>query len=203
MTSATDICNMALGYLGAERISNFENPKTKNEQLCQLFYPLVRDELLESRDWSFLIKRAVIEAEPIPKPEWGFGNGFIPPVDSVRILEVRDNDSTDRYSANSLNWALEYGVIVAKADKVYIRYITGLAPTTAYSGQFIVALAAELACQMCIQITENRTLKQDLMMVAADKLAKAAATDGLQGRSEQIRASTLTQARYNGGGNIV
>ncbi len=203
MASPTDICNMALGYLGAERISNFENPQTKNEQLCQLFYPMVRDELLESRNWSFTIKRAVVSSELIPKPEWGFGKGFLPPIDCVRIIEVRDDDSTDRYSVNGLNWALENGVIVAKADKVYIKYISGLVPTTAYSGQFIIALAAELASQMCIQITENRTLKKDLMAVAADKLAKAAATDGLQGRSEQIRASTLTQARYNGGGNIV
>ena len=200
MSSAVDICNMALGFLGADRISNFENPQTKNEQICQLFYPMVRDELLESRDWSFLIKRATLTAEPVPKPDWGFGNGFIPPVDSIRIIEVRDDTSTDRHSANGLHWALEHGVIVAKAETVYIRYVSGLVPTTAYSNQFVIALAMELAAQMCTQVTENRALKGDLVVTAQDKLEKAAAMDGMQGRSEQIRASTLTRARYDGGG---
>ncbi len=190
MASATDICNLALGQLGAERITNFENPETDNEQLCQLFYPLVRDFLLEQRDWSFLMARATLTTPNAIMPDWGFSQSFKLPNDCFRVIDARRN--TQDGQASSFNWKLEDGHILCDVDTVYIRYIAQDKPTSSYSHLFVMAFAVRLAAFMCVQITENRSLKTDLLAEAEELLIRASASDGMQGKHEQIHAE-LTQ----------
>ena len=197
MASATDICNLALGQLGADRITNFENPETPNEQLCNLYYPIVRDMLLEERDWSFLMKRATLTIKDSPAPDWGFASSFTLPSDCYRIINARRN--TQDGAASSFNWKREGDKILCDIDVVYIRYITSDVATVAYSGIFVMAFATALASFMCMQLTENRSLKVDLLMQADELLVTASANDGMQGKHEQIHASELVNARTNGG----
>lgn len=202
MSDPVSICNLALGQLGAYRISSIENPQTDTEELCALYYPVVRDLLLESRDWSFLIKRVTLDTPNLPAPDWGFSQAFLLPTDVYRVIDVQRTTDTDPYATNYLNWALEGKRIVCDMDQVYVRYITRDVFETSYSQQFVMAFAMNLAAYMCIQITENRSLKVDLMQMAQAALEEAAALDGMQGRHEQIRANTLIDARNNGTGRI-
>ena len=196
MTSPVEICNLALGQLGAERISNIENPQTPTEQLCQLYYPIVRDALLESRDWTFLIKRATLDTPTAVVPDWCYGKAFQLPTDVYRVIDVRRNPQAN--TQNETEWQREGDKIVCNLDVIYVRYITRDVFSANYSGLFVMAFAMVLAAKMCIQITENNSMKQALLREAQAAIDEAAALDGMQGRHEQIRASSLINAR-NGG----
>ena len=110
MTSAIDICNIALGQLGADRITNFENPQSKNEQLCKLYYPIVRDFMLEQRDWSFLMTRATLDTPNLALPDWGFSQAHELPSDCYRIIDARRTPANG--AASSFQWRKEGNNVV-------------------------------------------------------------------------------------------
>ena len=197
MASPVDICNIALGQLGAERITSIESPQTPNEQLCSLYFPIVRDTILEEFDWSFLMKRAELTVKNDPDPVWGFGSSFNVPADTYRIINVR-RDAFDG-QASTFKWRLEEGNIICDVDRVFVRYIARDVPTSSYSGMFVLAFAKMMAAEMCIQITENRSLYNDLKGDAANMIMDAINSDNMQGTSEQIHARTLQNARRGGG----
>lgn len=197
MASDVDICNVALGKLGAARISSIDNPQTDNEELCSLFYPIVLNLMLERRDWTFLMKRAVNSTPLTDAPEWGYDKAFLKPNKTFRVIDVRKN-GFDRV-ASSFQWRLESDLIVCDASTIYVRYISSDISTSNLSGVFVMAFATRLAAEMCIQITENRNLKADLLVESTMLIDEAAATDGLQGKHEQTHASSLQNARVGGG----
>ena len=200
MTSKVEICNLALGKVGAERITSLDNPQTENEQICATFYPIVLNKMLEVRDWSFLIRRATLDTPLLDPPDWGYSKAFLLPAFTQRVIDVR-NDTFDGYP-NNLMWLKEGDKIVTDSDKVYIRYVTNNIESSSLSAAFIMAFAIELAHQYCIQITENKGLKDALMMEADKALTDAAASDGQQGRHEQTFARSLQDARRGNGSNI-
>lgn len=200
MASPVDICNLALGQLGAERITSFENPKTPNEQLCALYYPIVRDTLLERYEWSFIVARATLTVFENPPPDWGWSHAFPVPADNFRIVEVRRNNLDNRPS--DFKWRLENGKILANQNTIYVRYIKRDVPTTTYSTMFVMAIAKKLAAEMCVQITENRALRNDLSIDAEDYLIDSITSDNMQGSGERIYASELTNARAGSGSNL-
>ena len=84
------------------------------------------------------------------------------------------------------------------SDVVYIRYISSEIPVSQYSSSFVMSLSTRLAAFMCVQITENRSLKVDLINEAEALLLDAAATDGMQGKHEQLHCSSLVNVRQGG-----
>jgi len=201
MTSTTDICNLALGYLGAERVSDIDNPKTDNEQLLQLFYPVVRNSLLEVWDWSFCIRRTKIDTPLQVEPEWGYGKAYQKPADCYRIIEVRNN--TMEGTASYFDWKIENDLIVCDSDVIYVRYISYEVTPNKFSPSFILALAKKLAAEICMQVTENRSLKVDLLAEAEDKELEAINVDNMQGKHEVIKATSLQAARVQSGGYLL
>lgn len=198
MASVVDICNVALGKLGAERISSIDNPQSDNEQLCQLFYPIVLNLMLERRDWTFLQKRTVLSTPVATAPEWGYSFAFLVPNLTYRIIDVRQSD-TGNNAVNTFQWHLEDNKIVCDRERIYVRYLSSDINSAKLSGVFVMAFATRLAAEMAVQITENRTLKNDLYQESEALIDEAAAVDGLQGKHEQIQASSLQNARRGGG----
>lgn len=202
MSDPVTICNIALGYLGAERVTSIEAPSTSNEELCALFYPIVRDDLLEEYDWSFCMGRSVLDTPVAEGPEWGYEFNFPKPTNSNRIIEVRDNDRANTRS--DLQWRVEGNYIVASKEKIYVRYVKEVIDTNDFSKKFVKAFAKKLAAEMCIQITANMKLFDMLSGMAEAAIRKASNNDALQGKHEQTHASQLINARQgtpvNGGG---
>ena len=105
MATEIDICNMALTHLGQKPVSNILNPVSYPEQLCALWYPQVRDSLLEWADWSFATKRATLTAHLSPVPIWGFANAFHLPADCLRVIWAGEGDNEKEFSRR--DWRIE------------------------------------------------------------------------------------------------
>ena len=191
------ICNLALSLLGQKPITNLLEPQTRIEELCAQWYDTTRRSLLEEGEWSFATRRLVSESPPTPANSelinWGFAYAHPTPSNCLRVLAVRDNPEDN--SPNSLYWQIEDGNILTDSSSIFVRYLYDLTDSHKFTESFAHALAAKLATELCIAITDNAGLKSSLYAIYDAKRRDAINTDSLQGKSRRLRSINLTTWR--------
>jgi hypothetical protein len=139
-SSATDICNIALGHLGEARITSLEEDTT-SARACALHYDQVRDQVLRSHRWNFAQTRATLTVLA-DEPAFGWDYQFQLPADCLRVLEVNDSEAGDWISDTFL---IEGRKILTNADEVNIVYVQRVTNVAAFDALFVDALAIKLA----------------------------------------------------------
>lgn len=187
MISEVSICNQALSWLGHTPINSLQDNSTA-AQLCRDNYEFLRDAVLEERMWTFATARAVSESSTMDA--WGSNYVHGLPVEWLAVYRVY---STADYA---LGWRLEEGKNIITSDKkIYMWGLKRITDTGKFSIMFSQALAARLAADMAITLTENRQLQADLWQLYQKKLTDAAARDGQQGSNDKIQKGRLTRTR--------
>lgn len=205
-SSKIAICNQALGWLGGTLITSFadDSPEAK---LCNANYDALRDAVLEEREWTFAVAR-IEPSRLVAVPKFGFSYQFQIPATVIRVLQV-SNKSADysvvgvgaersgtglgRYM--EIEWLREGQTILCDSEAIYARVIQQIVDTTKHTPAFDQALAARIAMDLAIPLTNSRALQQDMAAMYGEKIALAASSDGLQGRSTKIRSNSLTRVR--------
>ena len=209
MTTETEICNIALGYLGARRITSFDVEEDSTEWLlCNENYANLRDAVLEEREWTFAVKRVDLDPSTT-EIVFGFERLFTKPTDSVRILTVHD-DSVIRPSPITTpqpvsrgvhdlpqleGWQVEGDFILANAELIHVRYNRRVTQTGSFSATFIQALAQRMAAEFSLPLTESRSLFDKMWASYASKIVMGGVSDGMQGRSRKVRSQALIRRR--------
>jgi hypothetical protein len=137
--------------------------------------------------------RAKLEGSILPEPAFGFGNSFVVPSDNLRVIWVGEQQNEKQYA--EFDWRIEGGLLLMDASVAYMRYIRRVVSTDSFKPLVVQAIAARLAMELAIPITESKTLKQSLTASYGLKLKEAVSNDGMQGRSERIRSRKLLIAR--------
>lgn len=91
--TAVDICNLALGYIGVRDTLGSLEEDTPEGAACARYYGHARDVALESFDWRFASKRALL-TPLVGVTATGWANVFQPPGDMLVPRETSAN-STD------------------------------------------------------------------------------------------------------------
>ena len=203
-TSAEAICNQALTWLGANKITDLGTTEDSDEwRLCDAHYVPLRDTVLAEREWTFAVERAGPISAEVALPVNGFDKKFAKPAGCIRALQV-SNASEDASASNQLGigrynrveWLVEGDFIVALGvEQIYLRYIQRITDTTKFPAIFDQALAARLAMEFTLPLTQSRLLLREMTALYGEKLAIAAAADGSQGRSYRNRATRLIDVR--------
>lgn len=193
--SSIDICNHALSLVAADPIVDFSDG-TRQAGLCARLYPIVLDQVLEARTWTFSTGRATLLPDATP-PVWGYGQQFLIPSDWLRVLEVYANPPTSSNSnpTKPLEWNREGQYILCNKDKVYVSYTFRTTNTALMSPTFRDCLAYRLAGELAIPIAQNRTLMTDMVALYERKLSKAGSIDGAQGMREEKWVGSLVTRR--------
>ena len=191
--SEVQICNLALGWLGAELITSLQDDN-EGAKLCNANYASARDAVLESAQWSFAIQRRVL-TPVVEEPEFTWGQKFLIPVNSIRILKVISNPSNPEVSTS---WAKEGNFIVADQEKLYMIYLARITDTALFTAQFTQALAQRLAADLAIPITESRNLAENYWSLYLAKLEEAIIRDGLTGIPQEIQTYATSVVRNHG-----
>lgn len=188
-TSETAICNLSLGWLGANLIMDMDDASVE-AQLCKANYDASRDATLEARNWTFAVGRKILS--PLAEePEFGYGLLFQLPANCMRV--IRAGNDPDFY--DELDWEVESDKLLADRTPVYIRYIAKVTNTLLFSAGFDQALAAHLASVMAIPLTNSTKLQEKYEEKFIYETEEAGAKDGMQGKSERTRARGLTRIR--------
>jgi hypothetical protein len=183
MLTSSAICNVALGYLATAPIGTLGTDTTPQGVLCSAFYVSVKQQLLESRNWTFAKKTWAVTTLATPvagdHPKWA--GSYTVPTDCIRVHRV--DDGSGLYD---IEWE-RVGSRLFVSRKPTTLYVEGMDSTTAeasFSSAFDLALAASLAREICIPLTENATLWASMVKVAEFRTREAAGLDGSQGTSE-------------------
>ena len=194
MTSEVVICNLALSLIGQAPITSIDAPQNKVEQACALQYPLMRDAVLSEVEWSFAVSRYQWSTPSVDAPVWGFTKKSQLPTDVLRVTYCSDSSYELKYNPN-FHWVVEGRFILCDASTIYVRTVNRIEETAQYSNLFVQALAARLAMELSILITESKGLHQTLTNLYLAKMQGAATMDGMQGKSKRIRTGLLNGAR--------
>jgi len=194
-TSEVSICNQALGWLGADSITSLSDNSTTAE-LCKNNYPVLRDAVMTEMAWTFATAR--YKSVTADRDDWGIKYKHPVPTNWLQVLRVY-RKVTNNSKLDSVGWVREGNFILTTEDTVYLWGIDQVVSTSLFSPAFGQCLAARIAADLCIPITQNVTQQGTLWQLYGAKLDKAAMADGLQGSNETIQSEELIDARYGSG----
>jgi hypothetical protein len=204
-SSVVQICNIALGWLGSKPITSL-NDRSRTAELCLINYEPIRDAVLETRCWTFAEARATSTTQDVPGspgtnhscdegyPEWG--DGWVHTIPDCMLTVFRVYLDRDISKPRQAEWTRHNQYIIANSENVHMWGVRAEANPTRYTNLFVQALAARIAADLCIPITQNQKLQVDMWNLYEAKLREAAARDGAQSRSEEIYADRLVRARF-------
>ena len=196
MVSEVRISNLALTALGASTITA-RSDDTTEARLVDIHYDEARDATLEAREWTFAVHRQTL-AQLAETPDWGYSFYHQIPSDTIRLVELRSSER-ERVNHNELmnpmDWRREGNRVASNSETIQARYLRRVTDPNQYTPAFVHALSARLAYEMAVAITQSRSIQADMFSLYEAKLAMAAQTDGMQGRTEIIRSSRLTGIR--------
>lgn len=185
--SALALCTRALIKIGAQPIASLEEGTAESEVAANL-YPGLRDALLSAHPWSFATGQATLP-RLAAAPVADFAHAFQLPADFLRALSAGTPNRGRGLPHRILEDRLHCG-----AEQVVLTYIFR-PDESAFPAFFAQALAARLAAEFCIPLTENTSRAQLLAAQAEAALRGARLTDSQQGTPRAIEDFPLITAR--------
>ena len=203
MTSAVQICNMALSHVGSEaRVSSISPPDGSIEAgHCAAFYDQARTELLEPGNWAFALKRTTLAQVTNPSTAWAYA--YAKPSNCLRALrilrpsvavtvftqdQVAEPHTGDRGSAP---YDTEGEVILTNEPDATLVYVQDVTDTTRFPASFTSAFSYLLGAYLSGPIIKgNEGMRVgDAMRQRAQAMASLSATSSANASS----ADTLPQ----------
>ena len=176
MASDVDIANLAIARLGSAATVSSVDPADGSAIGARVhtFYPMVRDSLLELKDWPFAMKRSALSeyASSVVTPPIPYEYAYAVPSDMVVPVDLRNVEASDDTPPGRLYMELLNDgrrVIYSDTENAVLRYKIRANDPTKYTPLFVDAFAWMLAghltgpvvggdvklAQYCIQMASN------------------------------------------------
>ena len=168
MISEVSICNQALTWLGQDPVTTLDGSLDTQKWMTANYEPL-RDAVIESRMWRFAKVRAVSETSE--KDGWGIRYAHPIPNDWLQVFRVF-KDIGQNYETKSRGWQREGDYVLSQDAKVYMWGVQRVTDTGKFTLLFVQTLAARLAADGAIPLTQNRQLQADMWNLYEAKLAE-------------------------------
>jgi len=189
--SEVAICNMALAEIGRGAQITDINEASQAARACKLRYPYARDACLRAYDWNFAAARAELAANATA-PAWEFAKAYDLPADCLLVREV--------YEGNAEKWVVEgRQILTDMGDPIYIKFTRLITDTARFDPLFVEALAARVASDIAVQLSESVSRAQGLWQVYQAKLAEAKRRDAQEGQPDNMPQGSWVSSRNDGG----
>lgn len=166
MASKVDVCNAALGMLGATRITSLTD-SSENARTCNEYYDFALAAFLEHRNWPGFLDRAAL-AELTDTPAFGWAAQYQLPSDFVRVVKVMDTSETE------IDYVREGSKILCNTeDTIYLSYVAHDDDPTLLSPKMAWALGRKLAALIAYKITKSRDMAEQQEKLFAIEAAEA------------------------------
>jgi hypothetical protein len=182
MSGRHEICNVALGLLGANAITSFDDG-TLEAQSCSNFYEMAVQAVLEDHPWNFAEAVFELAADATAAhPSYAFSYAMPPDCIAARAL-LRTDGREARCVFKRLG-----NKICTDQDGGWLVY-TSRAPEQRFSPQFRMALAKHLAYLLAGPVTESESKVQAWYRVYQDELQRARNRDSITDYPETVDTS--------------
>jgi hypothetical protein len=196
MATATDIVNIALRRVGANRISSLENDTIKEAIVARDIYDETRRDLLNTHNWNFALKRDQLTASAT-EPEFGWDYAYILPEDFVRLVSVHPHDDDEATVPYRLEFMEgEDRVLVSNSNQIYIRYIFDIQDPNVMSAVFRDALAWQLAREFAAALSKSSSTAELADQGYRRSLSRAKSIDGVEDYPDRMAEGSWITDRH-------
>ncbi|MDR1586920.1 MAG: hypothetical protein LBS57_05640 [Treponema sp.] len=161
--SWTQICNRALGRLGAMSIADLMEG-TQNAEFCLRFLPEAVEYVLGQYDFSFARNRVLL-APNAEAPAFGWRAQFNLPLDFMRLVKVYGGHREMPEEADCIPYQVENGKIFANANELQIIYIARPKEPNQLPQSVRKAISTHLAYLLSTPLTSGEQL---IALIAAE-----------------------------------
>jgi hypothetical protein len=156
----TDICNLALGRIGAKTVTTAELTTGTEVKAahCNRNYEQTRDALLRSNHWRFARERATLVEGSTPPFE--YSNSYKLPEDFLALRYIFDDNEPNhiyRYQ-----YAVEGEKIELDEDECEIAYIKRITDVKKFDPLFTEVLVLSLALKLVMPLSQDRALYREI-----------------------------------------
>lgn len=185
MASEVEICNIALANIRAKGINSLTENSLQAQQ-CKLFYPILRNQLLEDAPWQFGHKVKPLSLLTLEAFSYGFVYQY--PSDCLKVNKlilnhqgirgshsvpshhsIRDHHfGTDTKIEYEIQIIDDTKVILADQDELRIDYRANITDPNLFTTQFIMTLGHLLASEIAVPIVGaemGRQLRSDSFQI--------------------------------------
>lgn len=208
--NVTDVCNMALSYLGKGRIASLDE-QTEQARQCKLFFEYTKQRLLREYTWGFskrILKLAELDTiNPFYECVYAYPNNCVAIKRIFNCDDVKEADGSIRKVANLGSIADEREVfeifmvsdnirgIATNVANAWCEYTYDVVDMNVCSSDFIEALTHMLAYEMALALTGNMQLKNSEYQQAMSVLDRAKYTSATEGHKKVERPAGYFEAR--------
>ena len=161
--SATSLCNMALGRIGAKRLNDLAEDSSVEAIHCNLHYEQTRDALLKSHIWRFALGRSEL-SEDTESPDFEWNHQYILPDDYLRQVGLYCTENS---------YAMEGQRLLTNDDEVNLRYIRKITDPAQLTPLYVEVLVLQLAIKLVMPLSQDKVLRRELLDELAPLLADA------------------------------
>jgi hypothetical protein len=197
MASEVDICNLALAYIGGGAISSLNNPVTKEQKLCKLFYEFARNSVLEDNDWGFARKQLTLALLPETYGAWSYAYQY--PSDCIVAREIYD--STNKPGESEVEFEVVTNsdknkqVILTNQAEAILVYTAKVTDPNLFSSMFIDALSLRMAATLAIPLKGKEATKQSALVDYGRAINRAQVNNRNQKYNLASTESSFSKAR--------
>ena len=161
--SATSLCNMALGRIGAKRLNDLAEDSSVEAIHCNLHYEQTRDALLKSHIWRFALGRSEL-SEDTESPDFEWNHQYILPDDYLRQVGLYCTENS---------YAMEGQRLLTNDDEVNLRYKRKITDPAQFTPLYVEVLVLQLAIKLVMPLSQDKVLRRELLDELAPLLADA------------------------------
>lgn len=215
MPNQTDLLNIALGNIGARRVSAIDDG-TENANQCLTFYPSILEGALRSHHWNFATGRAQLALLP-DAPLFDYAYAYALPSDFVKLRQYYDAyvlPSVLTWDYGDFNYTKHLGmfrietyvppgstgppikILVSRGTNAHVVYTRRIENPDLWDGQFFWYVAKWLAAELAKAIPKDTKRAAELMQEANYHLLMAAAVDGQEQSVEAFAVPELLWGRW-------
>ncbi|EOC1317150.1 hypothetical protein ACI09J_001772 [Cronobacter turicensis] len=201
MSSVVEICNLALGNIGNNRSINGLNEKSKEADVCNLYFEHCRDAVLSDFDWNFATKRVALADTGNPPPDWEFAYRY--PVDCLRITEIMLPGIRNPAAAGRVEYFVGADsdgtgkLIYTDQPQAWLKYVGRITDVNMFDRLFIDALSWRLAASICMPLTGNADMANNAMMIYRSTILSAGSHSMNESQEPVVPESEFTIARLS------
>lgn len=191
MSSALEIANMALGYVGDEVIAAFGD-QNKRARLSTLYFAAARRRALRLGAWNCCSKRVSLPVDATA-PVWGYTYRYLLPPDYIRLVAVED-------ASHEYKFSVEDGYILTDLETpLTIKYVFDDADVSGFDPLLTTVMAHCLAIDLVTPLARSTSKKTELKDDLKTWLGQAGKVDGVERPPQNFQDTSWLRARARGG----
>lgn len=174
----TDICNLALSYIGKGSISDVE-ANNENARACKRHYDHKRRQLLRNWSWGFAQtskKLALLEKK---FPGWEYAYFYPAKCLAVRAIYNEAGEMVKEWESGKYKIMMateDTKVICCNVKDAWMDYTYDANQPDIFTPDFVEALARGLAADMALVLTGSQSIAQEQMQYMQYALGNAMVT---------------------------